>query len=124
MPPAGDDLDKGVPQYDAQRLPDAHGLVDIESSFSKLVGNKFKAALDLKFLKIVVHVVFGELLAYLFESFYRLIAEAVSFLVLFVRVSFSVYMPKASGIRRTAQHEFLGMLTMLSTDCLVKLMGT
>ena len=56
---AGDDLAKAVPKFDKERLPDAHGLVDIESSFSKLVGNKFKAILDLKFLKIVVHVVFG-----------------------------------------------------------------
>jgi len=49
-----------VPTFDKERLPDAHGLVDIESSFSKLVGNKFKAVLDLKFLKIVTHVVFGK----------------------------------------------------------------
>ena len=58
---AGDDLVKAVPQFDKERLPDAHGLVDIESSFSKLVGNKFKAALDFKFLKIVAHVIFGKL---------------------------------------------------------------
>ena len=58
----GDDLAKAVPKFDKERLPDAHGLVDIESSFSRLVGNKFKAILDLKFLKIVVHVVFGECL--------------------------------------------------------------
>ena len=56
----GDDLAKAVPAFDRERLPDAHGLVDIESSFSKLVGNKFKAVLDLKFLKIVTHVVFGK----------------------------------------------------------------
>jgi hypothetical protein len=56
----GDDLAKAVPTFDRERLPDAHGLVDIESSFSKLVGNKFKAMLDLKFLKIVAHVVFGK----------------------------------------------------------------
>lgn len=49
-----------MPKYDRERLPDAHGLVDIESSFSKLVGNKLAAALDPKFLKLVVHVVFGE----------------------------------------------------------------
>ena len=49
-----------MPRYDRERLPDAHGLVDIESSFSKLVGNKLAAALDPKFLKLVVHVVFGE----------------------------------------------------------------
>ncbi len=49
-----------MPTFDRERLPDAHGLVDIESSFSKLVGNKFKAVLDLKFLKIVTHVVFGK----------------------------------------------------------------
>ena len=59
----GDDIAKAVPKFDEERLPDAHGLVDIESSFSKLVGNKFKAVLDLKFLKIVVHVVFGKCLA-------------------------------------------------------------
>ena len=58
----GDDIAKAVPKFNKERLPDAHGLVDIESSFSKLVGNKFKAILDLKFLKIVVHVVFGECL--------------------------------------------------------------
>jgi len=52
---------QAVSKYDKERLPDAHGLVDIESSFSKLVGNKFKAVFDLKFLKIVVHVVFGKL---------------------------------------------------------------
>ncbi|DBA72080.1 TPA: hypothetical protein ACH3X2_010809 [Trebouxia sp. C0005] len=55
----GDNLAKAVPTFDRERLPDAHGLVDIESSFSKLVGNKFEAVLDLKFLKIVMHVVFG-----------------------------------------------------------------
>ncbi len=49
-----------MPTFGRERLPDAHGLVDIESSFSKLVGNKFKAVLDLKFLKIVTHVVFGK----------------------------------------------------------------
>lgn len=49
-----------MPKYDRERLPDAHGLVDIESSFSKLVGNKLAAALDPKFLKLVVHVAFGE----------------------------------------------------------------
>ena len=65
-------MNKAVPQYDAERLPDAHGLVDIESSFSKLVGNKFKAALDLKFLKIVVHVVFGKLLAHVSAVFRNL----------------------------------------------------
>ena len=57
---AGDDLASAVAKYDRERLPDAHGLVDIESSFSKLVGNKLVAALDPKFLKLVVHVVFGE----------------------------------------------------------------
>lgn len=56
----GDNLAKAVPTFDRERLPDAHGLVDIESSFSKLVGNKFEAVLDLKFLKIVMHVVFGK----------------------------------------------------------------
>jgi len=56
----GDDLAQAVPTFGRERLPDAHGLVDIESSFSKLVGNKFKAVLDLKFLKIVTHVVFGK----------------------------------------------------------------
>lgn len=58
--PVGDDLASAVPKYDRERLPDAHGLVDIESSFSKLVGNKLAAALDPKFLKLVIHVVFGE----------------------------------------------------------------
>ncbi len=52
-----------MPTFDRERLPDALGLVDIESSFSKLVGNKFKAMLDLKFLKIVAHVVFGKRLS-------------------------------------------------------------
>ena len=56
----GADLAQAVPTFDRERLPDAHGLVDIESSFSKLVGNKVKAVLDLKFLKIVTHVVFGK----------------------------------------------------------------
>ena len=58
--PAGDDLCKAVPQYDRERLPDAHGLVDIESSFSKLVGNKLAAAFDIKFLRIVAHVFLGK----------------------------------------------------------------
>lgn len=48
-----------MPRYDKERLPDAHGLVDIESSFSRLVGNKFAAVLDLTFLKLAVHVAFG-----------------------------------------------------------------
>lgn len=60
LAPAGDDLARAVPKYDRERLPDAHGLVYIESSFSKLVGNKLAAALDPNFLKLVVHVVFGE----------------------------------------------------------------
>ena len=58
--PAGDDLNKAVPQYNKERLPDAHGLVDIESSFSKLVGNKLAAAFDIKFLRIVAQVVLGK----------------------------------------------------------------
>lgn len=56
----GDKLATAVPTFDRERLPDAHSLVDIESSFSKLVGNTFKAVLDLKLLKIVTHVVFGK----------------------------------------------------------------
>ncbi|KAL3130784.1 hypothetical protein ABBQ38_000126 [Trebouxia sp. C0009 RCD-2024] len=56
----GDDLASAVANYDRERLPDAHGLVDIESTFSKLVGNKLAAALDPQFLKLVVHVAFGD----------------------------------------------------------------
>ncbi|KAL3138807.1 hypothetical protein ABBQ32_005648 [Trebouxia sp. C0010 RCD-2024] len=58
----GDDLASAVPKYDRERLPDAHGLVAIESSFSKLVGNKLAAAFDPNFLKLVVHVAFGSIM--------------------------------------------------------------
>lgn len=59
----GGNLAEAVPKYGKERLPDAHGLVDIESSFSKLVGNKLAAAFDLKFLRLVAHVVLGEILS-------------------------------------------------------------
>lgn len=56
----GDNLTEAAHKYGKERLPEAHALVDIESSFSKLVGNKLAAAFDLKFLRLVAHVVIGE----------------------------------------------------------------
>ena len=58
----GDNLTEAVHKYGKEHLPDALALVDIESSFSKLVGNKLAAALDLRFLRLVAHVVIGETL--------------------------------------------------------------
>ncbi len=57
---AGGDLRQVPAAWTASRHKDAKALVNIESSFYKLVGGRKLGFLDPAFLRLVVHIAFGQ----------------------------------------------------------------
>lgn len=57
---AGGDLRKVPAAWTANRHEDVKALVNIESSFYKLVGGRKLGVLDPAFLRLVAHIALGE----------------------------------------------------------------